>query len=52
MAHTVDKARPHRPVLVYLLPYALLLTAGLALYLWLDYGHQKELLRAREQLQT
>ena len=52
MAHTVDKARPHRPVLVYLLPYALLLTAGLALYLWLDYGHQKELLRAHEQLQT
>ncbi len=51
MTHTVHKVTPHRPLLVYLLPYAVLLTAGLVLYLSLDHAHQKELLRAHEQLQ-
>lgn len=51
MTHFVDKAPLYRALLAYLLPYALLLTAGLALYLSLDHAHQKELLGAHEQLQ-
>ncbi len=47
----MNKAAPYPALLAYLLPYALLLTAGFVLFLVMDYGHQKELLKAHEQVQ-
>jgi diguanylate cyclase (GGDEF)-like protein/PAS domain S-box-containing protein len=51
MTHSLDKGALYRALLAYLLPYASLLTAGLVLYLSLDHAHQRELLKAHEQLQ-
>ncbi len=51
IAQTVKKAAPYPLLLAYLLPYALLITVGLVLYLFAEHTHHKTLLQANEQLQ-
>lgn len=47
----MNKATSYPALLAYLLPYALLLSAGFALLLSIDHAHQKQLLQTHEQLQ-
>ena len=47
----MNKAKRYATLLTYLLPYALLLSTGFGLYLANEQAHQRELLKAHEQVQ-